>query len=82
MIAGIAPGADGTTALAVKVTVVPEDGKANAAIIAFLAKTMAVSRSSFSLVGGETSRHKTFRIDANQDKVVAWIRALEKTSQE
>lgn len=36
----------------------PVDGKANQALIAFLAKTLSVSKSSVSLMNGESSRFK------------------------
>lgn len=38
----------------------PVDGKANAALKAFLAQTLGVAKSSVSLIGGETSRQKRF----------------------
>ena len=47
----------------VTVTVVPEDGKANAAVIKLLAKALGVAKSRLVLVRGATSRDKLFRID-------------------
>ena len=47
----------------VRVTVVPEDGKANKAVIALLAKALGVSKSSVTLIRGETSRTKLFQLD-------------------
>lgn len=47
----------------VYVTVVPEDGKANAAVIRLLAKALGVAKSRLVLVRGETARDKVFRID-------------------
>jgi uncharacterized protein (TIGR00251 family) len=41
----------------------PREGKANAALIAFLADTLGVSRSRVSLVRGNASRHKVVEID-------------------
>lgn len=46
----------------VRVTVVPEDGKANKAVIALMAKALGVSKSSISIVRGETSREKLLQI--------------------
>ena len=46
----------------VYVTVVPEDGKANAAVQALLAKALGIAKSRLSLVCGATSRDKVFRI--------------------
>jgi uncharacterized protein len=57
----------------VKVTAVPENGKANAAIIALLSKTTGVAKSSFTQVAGVIDRNKVFRIDANQETIAAWL---------
>ncbi len=51
---------DGT--VKVRVTVVPEDGKANKAVIALLAKALGVSKSSLSIVRGETARVKVVQL--------------------
>ncbi|WP_299926697.1 DUF167 domain-containing protein [uncultured Pelagimonas sp.] len=45
------------------VTTVPENGKANAAVIKLLAKALGVPKSRLSLIRGETSRDKVIRID-------------------
>lgn len=50
--------------LKIRVTVVPEDGKANKAVIALLSKALGVSKSSLTIVRGETARDKLVRIDA------------------
>ncbi len=47
----------------VRVTAAPERGKANKAVVALLAKTLGVPRSSVTLVRGLTSRDKVVRID-------------------
>ena len=49
-------------ALRVSVTAVPEDGKANRAVIALLAEMFDVAPSSISLVRGAASRDKWFRM--------------------
>lgn len=49
-------------AIRVYVTVVPEDGKANAAVVTLLAKALGIAKSRLSLVRGQTSRNKVFRI--------------------
>ena len=49
--------------LRVYVTVVPEDGKANAAVQALLARTLGVAKGRLTLVRGATARDKTYRID-------------------
>jgi uncharacterized protein (TIGR00251 family) len=45
------------------VTAPPEDGKANAAVTVFLSKALGVPKSSLTLVQGQKSRHKIFRLD-------------------
>ena len=55
--------ADGGKALKVKVTAPPEDGKANEAVIALLAKFWDCPRRDISLESGATSRHKTIKIN-------------------
>lgn len=44
------------------VTSVPEDGKANAAVVKLLAKALGLPKSAVALVRGHTSRDKVFRI--------------------
>lgn len=46
--------------LVVSVKAVPEDGKANAALIAFLAKCFGVKRSAIRLMQGDTNPKKLF----------------------
>ena len=47
----------------VYVTVVPEDGKANAAVQKLLAKALGVAKSRLVLIRGGSSRDKVFRLD-------------------
>ncbi len=54
--------AEGDT-IRVLVTVVPEDGKANAAVVKLLAKALGVAKSRLVLLRGATSRDKLFRLD-------------------
>jgi uncharacterized protein (TIGR00251 family) len=46
----------------VYVTTVPEDGKANAAVQKILAKALGIPKSRLTLIRGQTSRDKVFRI--------------------
>lgn len=50
---------DGESFLRARVTAVPEDGKANKALIALLAKTLRIPKSAISFVSGETARKKS-----------------------
>ena len=45
--------------LRIRIAAAPEDGKANAALIAFLAKKLGCSKSSVVINAGEKSRFKT-----------------------
>ena len=49
--------------LKVYVIAPPEGGKANEAVIALLAKTLGVSKSSVRIVRGHTARDKRLRVD-------------------
>jgi uncharacterized protein (TIGR00251 family) len=51
-------------ALKLRLAAPPVEGKANAALIAFLAESFGVPQRAVTLLRGETSRQKTVRIDA------------------
>lgn len=53
--------------LKIRTQAVPEDGKANASIIKFLAKTAGVPKSQVFLLHGTTSRDKDFRIQYQEN---------------
>lgn len=61
-IRGIARDADGSIHLKVIVTSVPEDGKANAALLKLLAKTWKLPKTSLTIASGATSRRKVVHI--------------------
>ena len=48
--------------LRIRVKAVPDKGKANAAVIALLAKAMGVPKAAVTLVSGDTARLKTVAI--------------------
>jgi uncharacterized protein (TIGR00251 family) len=58
---GVVPDRDGE-ALAVSVTAAPEDGKANAAVIALLAKALDVAKSAINVTQGAAARRKTIHV--------------------
>lgn len=64
---GLAPDADGGMVLKVSVTAVPENGKANAALIKFLAKEWRVAKTSLSVVQGATDRRKVLHLSGDPD---------------
>jgi len=49
-------------ALKISLTTPPTDGRANEALIAFLAEKLKLPRGRISLVSGQTNRSKAFRI--------------------
>ena len=67
LIEGFETLADGTEVLRIRVSAVPDKGKANAAVLALLAKTLRLPKSALTLVSGETARIKTVRVDAEVD---------------
>jgi uncharacterized protein YggU (UPF0235/DUF167 family) len=60
---GWALDADGRAYLKVRVASPPVDGAANAALLAFLAKTLKLPRSAVRLAAGETARVKRLELD-------------------
>ena len=52
--------ADGT--IKIDIAAAPEDGKANAALIVFLAEEFGVAKSHVEIISGETSRRKLVKI--------------------
>ena len=53
---------DGSAVLRLRVKAVPDKGKANAAVIALIAKALGVPKSAITLVSGETTRQKTLNV--------------------
>ena len=51
-------------ALKISLTTPPTDGRANAALIAFLAETLNIPRAAITLTTGATSRTKTLHLEA------------------
>lgn len=50
-------------AIRVYVTVPPEDGRANRAVQEALARALGLAKSRLTLIRGQTSRDKVFRVD-------------------
>jgi uncharacterized protein YggU (UPF0235/DUF167 family) len=63
--------------LRVRVSAVPDKGKANAAVVALLAKALGVPKSAVSVVSGETARIKTVTVIGDG---VALVEALERST--
>lgn len=67
---------DGSAVLRVRVKAVPDKGKANAAVIALLAKALDVPKAAVTLVSGDTARLKTIAIEGDPSALAARIEAL------
>ena len=59
----------------VRVTVAPEDGKANAAVCRLLAKALGVPKSAVAVVRGTTARTKIVEIEGVTDADVERLQA-------
>ncbi|MBR9971843.1 DUF167 family protein [Magnetospirillum sulfuroxidans] len=68
---GLAAEADGGVVVKAAVTAVPEDGKANAALIKMLAKEWRVAKSLIEIVAGATDRRKTLLISGDGAELAA-----------
>ena len=73
---GWTQGVDGAIYLKARVATVPEDGKANAALIAILAKTLGIAKSKITIAGGTTSRLKTVDVGGDPRALAAQLEAL------
>ncbi|MBB4168327.1 hypothetical protein FHX09_002166 [Rhizobium sp. BK538] len=68
--------AEGKSHLKVRVTAVPEKGKANKALVALVAKSLGVAKSSVRIASGDTSRKKILRIDGDPEDLIRKSSAL------
>ena len=56
---------DGSAVLRLRVAAVPDKGRANAAVIALLARALGVPKSAIAVTAGETARLKTVAISGD-----------------
>ena len=73
---GIDLDANGETRLKMRVSAVPEKGKANKAMIAALAKALGLPKSALELLSGDTARQKILRIDGDPQDIVQRLERL------
>ena len=73
---GIEVLADGRAVLKARVRAAPSEGEANAALIALLARSLSVSRSSVTLAAGSTARLKTLQIAGEANVLAARLEQL------
>ena len=73
-------------ALKVAVAAPPEDGRANAALVAFLAKAWRLPKSTIRIIGGASARDKIVRIDGTPVVLLArleeWWRARDEAAED
>ncbi len=72
---GIETLADGRPILKVRVRAAPSDGEANAALVALLARELALPRSAVALVAGATARLKTVTLTGEAQGLVSRLKA-------
>ena len=75
-VGGVFVDAAGTAFLKVAVTAAPEDGKANAALVALLAKAWRLPKSAIAVVAGATERRKTLLIAGNPAELMKYLSAM------
>jgi len=63
-------------ALKIKINAPPLKGKANKALIDFLAKELAVKKSQIEILSGHTSRIKTIKVIGEGTKIQKWMNIL------
>jgi hypothetical protein len=76
-IEGWSSGADGAEYLKARISAPPENGKANAALIAVLARALDVPKSTIRIAGGQTARIKTIEIAPATAATAARLQAME-----
>jgi len=78
-IAGLADTASGDKALKVTVTAVPENGKANEAVVKLLAKAWKLPKTSLTVVAGATDRNKIVHVAGDPAELMRRLTALVNT---
>lgn len=71
---GIETLSDGRAVLKLRVRAAPTEGEANAALLALVAKLLAVPRSRVELVAGATARLKTVAVSGEAEALLARLR--------
>lgn len=72
---GIETLADGRLVLKIRVRAAPSEGQANAALVALLARELALPRSAVTLVAGATARLKTVALTGEAQGLVSQLKA-------
>lgn len=74
-IAGVTTEADGAARLKIAVSAPAEDGRANARVIALLARRWRLPKSAFAVVAGARDRRKTMLVTGDAATILARIAA-------
>ena len=75
-IEGVESLSDGRSVLKARVRAVPEDGKANEALLRLLANALDLPMRAMRLVSGATGRTKVIRIEGSPDAIAARLAAV------
>ncbi|MEO8757762.1 MAG: DUF167 family protein [Devosia sp.] len=67
---------DGEAVLKLRVTAVPDKGRANAAVVTLLAAALGVPKSALTLMSGETARLKTLAVSGPGAELAERLAAL------
>ena len=81
-IRGVFKNAEGDGYLKITVTAVPEKGKANQALIAYLAKQLSLAKSRLEIVSGETDRCKKVLIKGENPDLIPQLNEWERAGEE
>lgn len=73
---GVARLSDGTAVLLARVRAAPEDGRANDALCALIAKTLGAPAARVRLMAGLKSRLKQVAVSGDPEALIARLRAL------
>lgn len=83
-VVGLVADANGDVCLKVSVNAAPEDGRANDAVLALLAKEWRLPRRALSLKAGCADRRKTVSVAGDPDELMpvlrAWLGSLDQVS--
>ena len=75
---GLETGSDGDCYLKARVSVAPEKGKANKALIGLLSKSLGIPKSTLALVSGDTARKKILRIEGEPEDLMEKLNLITK----
>lgn len=73
---GLVADAAGAVHLKARVTAIPEDNKANAALVALIAKSLKVAKGGVAIIAGQTSRVKTIEVTGAADDLARRLEDL------